>query len=65
MHSILPFPSRAPLLQGEEWDVEEATALVEAGWMEDTRGTGVLSRSMFNDSLFEFVDVWAETSKPE
>lgn len=37
----------------EEWDEAEAKRLTAEGWQEDARGADAMTRSMFNDSLFE------------
>ena len=44
---------KALLEEGEEWDEDEAVRLTEDAWKEETRG-GVMTRTMFNDSLFEY-----------
>jgi hypothetical protein len=44
---------KALLEEDEEWDEGEARRLTEEAWQEDSRGTGALTRTMFNDSLFE------------
>jgi hypothetical protein len=44
---------KALLEDGEQWDEAEATRLVEEAWAEDSRGSGRLTRTMFNDALFE------------
>ena len=52
---------KALLEDDEQWDEAEAYRLVEGAWREDTRGTGSMSATMFNDALFELADVWTET----
>jgi hypothetical protein len=44
---------KALLEEDEEWDEGEARRLTEEAWQEDSRGTGALTRTVFNDSLFE------------
>jgi len=47
----------------EDWDEEEADALVEDAWMSDTHGRGdEISLAEFNDSLFELADMWTLTA---
>ena len=51
---------KALLEDDEEWDEAEAVRLVEGAWKEDSRGTERLTRTMFNDSLFEVCKFAAE-----
>ena len=44
---------KALLEDDEEWDEGEAIRLCEEAWEGDSRGTGRMTRTMFNDSLFE------------
>lgn len=44
---------KALLEEDEEWDEGEARRLVQEAWAEDSRGHSSMTRSMFNDSLFE------------
>ena len=44
---------KALLEEGEEWDGVEARRLVKEAWVEDSRGNPSMSRSLFNDTLFE------------
>lgn len=53
---ILMRMNRAMLEADEQWDEEEARKIAEAAWDEDSRGLAMMTRSMFNDALFEFVD---------
>ena len=46
------------LEETEEWDEAEVIRLVEESWQTDSRGKGSLTRTMFNDSLFELADMW-------
>eukprot|EP00906_Rhabdomonas_costata_P031712 RCo044757 len=43
---------------------EELAALGEEDWRNDTQGTGVLSAEMLRDILFQFVDMWTQTTDP-
>ena len=54
---------KALLEDGEAWDEQEAIRLVEGGWHDDSRGTGRLTRTMFNDGLFELADMWTLTTE--
>lgn len=46
---------KALLEEGEEWDEKEAERIVNGAWEEDSRGSGRLTRTMFNDGLFEYL----------
>lgn len=41
------------LEQDEEWNEEEATRIIGEAWSEDSRGQPSMTRTVFNDSLFE------------
>ena len=49
---------RALLEEDEAWDEQEALRLARQAWETDTRGENALSRTLFNDSLFELADMW-------
>ena len=55
---------KALLEEDEAWDEAEARALTEGAWREDARGMRAISRSMFNDSLFELTDMWCARAAP-
>ena len=44
---------KALLEEDEQWDEVEARRLVQGAWVEDSRGQSSMSRSLFNDTLFE------------
>ena len=50
--------------ESEEWDEAELMRLVEEAWDEESGGQDQLTRSRFNDSLFELVDMWTDTVEP-
>ena len=50
--------------ESEDWEEAELVRLVEEAWDEESGGQGHLTRSQFNDSLFELVDMWTDTVEP-
>ena len=50
--------------ESEDWEDAELVRLVEEAWDEESGGQGHLTRSQFNDSLFELVDMWTDTVEP-
>jgi hypothetical protein len=50
--------------ESEDWEEAELVRLVEEVWDEESGGQGHLTRSQFNDSLFELVDMWTDTVEP-
>lgn len=56
--------NRALLDPDEPWDQEEAEELVQEAWLSDTHGRGkTMSRTEWNDSLFELADMWTLTTE--
>ena len=54
---------KALLEEDEDFDEPEAIRLTEEAWLEETRGHGGgMTRTMFNDSLFELTDMWTMTT---
>ena len=49
--------------ESEGWDEAALAHLVEEAWEEESNGMGHLRRSQFNDSLFELVDMWTNTTE--
>ena len=56
---------KALLDDGEEWDEAEARRLSTDAWDVDSGGRGHLTRTEFNDPMFELVDMWTLTTDPE
>ena len=57
---------KALLEEDEEWDEGEALRLSEAAWQEDARGDPLtISRSLFNDAIFELADMWTLTTEAD
>ena len=56
---------KALLDDGEEWDEAEARRLSTDAWDVDSGGRGHLTRTEFNDSMFELVDMWTLTPDPK
>ena len=49
---------KALLEEGEPWDAKEADELVNTAWIADAHGKpDTMSRTEFNDSLFECADM--------
>ena len=56
---------KALLDEDDEWDEVEAEELIEEAWLSDTKGRGDrMSRTEFNDSLFELAECVAEAPRP-
>lgn len=65
MYSIVMLRVHKALLEPEEeWDQDEAEELIEQAWLSDTHGRGKsMSRTEWNDSLFELADMWTLTTE--
>lgn len=50
--------------EDEEWDEIEATRIVEDAWEEDSHGLGHMTRSMFNDAVFELAECACRSLDP-
>ena len=49
----------------DEFSLAEATQAVHEDWLNDARGSALLSASGFMDCLFELADVWTSTTDAE
>jgi hypothetical protein len=56
---------RALLEPGEPWDAAEAERFACTAWEEDTKGTHVLNRIRFCDSIFEVADIWTLSTEAD
>ena len=53
----------SPCLTATHFACSQATRLCEEAWAADSRGQDHMSRTMFNDSLFELADMWTLTTE--
>ena len=54
---------KALLEPGEDWDLEEAERLANEAWASDSHGLSFLTRSAFNDAIFELADQYTLTTE--
>ncbi|ETV95049.1 hypothetical protein, variant [Aphanomyces invadans] len=49
----------------ELFDVEESKVLIREDWVRDTNATNALTYELFHLSLFELIDIWCDSLKPD